>query len=952
MLIKCVANSERVRAALTEDEFTAFMNADLLTDVDRNAVTLAQLRDDRSAYPYFLTEDVVFPVDVSGFPAIRAYPDTVRAVQKLTGHELKNGTNPLQARATQAKRNEALKQHRQKREVELRPGHAVHSVVDRAYANGFTWRERSQPNVAKIYVEDRLIGMFPMEHISVSLNVHLNDGEVLEGLLGRWKLRVAGLLPSLMSDLISAEIAGDPNALINTPKGRAFLATWLKLPTKKKKHLAKRNAIKNVLRSAKVFASLQGDQVSIKDASTKTRVRSARFQGEWLSPAQGEQTTAQDLPILLLPMSDEAAGFTDLVDGIADGPICFDYTKAVLATQGRRRVERGLVVAPTVDAKSEVKRSIKSLALPSQLRLLGAGEIALSRHPGRTVRLFADGVRRKQLIQSGVSPSVEVALESPSLVHEFAKGSLPKRAEEALDAVGYALIRALSGDLEALPQWARNELRRVAMIDMNFNLDGFMEMPLFETTDGRDLSFEDLIAEESGRGELVITTDEKERRTLSDDRPVIRLHPDELLYIEGTFTIIDAQAAFKVEAERAHNMARPARTGFGLSLDGRQPASALLHQVALSGDGVSAPRGRVGLLKPHASLLAGITILRDMKPLGMTQVNGLPVVATVDYAELTPNETFSAPVQDEALGAVRAAVVAAREQMLKSIVTKPPKNALVSLRIDTPDSSGWVWLDPALAGRVTVLDIRGAFELPRETTFRSLAGDLIRSGVGRNTTSFVRDAHRKLAKALADQLAEDKVDDARRDEALAHLLIAARTRIVTESELPGALMIDCFSPTPRSLRDALELLRGRARVAILKDACRVSGVVDDQSQCFQVILNELGSRALGGETVTVETSSPGASGVATRLTRELAALGISHEVTVGRHEALLDFAKNQLTVSLMHQATNIISVDDASPLFGTLLLSAVSTLNRNLDSVTDSHERSALLAVLESWPST
>src|SRR5690606_23719836 len=169
--------------------------------------------------------------------------------------------------------------------------------------------------------------------------------------------------------------------------------------------------VRDTLRGAPAFSTIQGARVSIEAAAEPLQIVSiASWQGEWLGPGDGEPRHAYDNAILFVPEpTHELAKIVVALHGTG----VVDLTQEVSQLQARRRMARGLLPKPRVHTPhAHLTRALSSLGGAGTR--LEHGEIALA--DSLASRLFVHEygslVRTEEI---DVMPAIELAVESADL---------------------------------------------------------------------------------------------------------------------------------------------------------------------------------------------------------------------------------------------------------------------------------------------------------------------------------------------------------------------------------------------------------------------------------------------------------------------------------------------------------------------------------------------------------
>jgi hypothetical protein len=615
------------------------------------------------------------------------------------------------------------------------------------------------------------------------------------------------------------------------------------------------------------------------------RLAIATWDDEWLEPLPGEPADELDSAIVEIP-----AGDTELraiLEALHEGDL-IDVQDDVVRQQSRRRVARGLVPAPTIpNVPAEVKRKLADLG--ELARDLGPGEIALADEPTASALLYVHGKLHTHTALPGVMPPVRIAIEAPELVLELTRGTvITARAPAAPDISGLSAsdqlralavgrvdsdLRALDSGrgplipkaqalvatlveqilaatpLEKLSPWVRKSLRRAVLAH---SLEAQLaDQPLFESNDGGWLTWNTLRAQIEQKGDLwSIPVARLGLRPLDQGRLVVVLDADErLLATTYDRKIIDASAELELDRQARQNLGKVLAKSLALP-----PGTPVLATIALAGDGVTAPRGTIGILSSRNADYRGLIAHREMFPFERTSdVCYWPSIVVVDDARFIPDRIWARPTIGQGGWAdIVKAIRVASEQAMHTLI-RPPEDALVhapitralqatveDLRFTDHQVRGTLWL----AGGPGPSDIGYHTKTGTARYCPSgslgLRGELHIFGSGDpllGVSALCVEAYKRMLTELGSRREL-------RDDALAQLAFGLAALRISPEHVPRA-RFTCFRPRPLDARELVALFRATHRVPIIDDdvATENISIVDDGSALAASVLTQLGPRA-------------------------------------------------------------------------------------------------------------
>lgn len=819
---------------------------------------------------------------VEDFSPLVADELTARAVAGLVGRQAVDGKPDLELRRRLQLRKTRLAAHRAITPQPLAyPMPGVHVALDPASdplaASGFVGVGHGRLEV-QVWIEGRPFqAIYRADDLPLHAVVELQLRHANATFDGLSELVVEQLVTAVRraaAPLLVAIAKLSPHVLADLGATRTLLAGW-----------ATRGPIDGATRTALVGApalpTLQGTRVSIEDAAHPLNVISiATWHGEWLATGEGEELSAFDHHVVKVPETE--GELQSILEHLHQGSIV-DVTDEVAKLQGQRRMARGLIPAPALPhVPGELKRRLAELGDVG--KQLGHGEIGLV-EGGVSSALLHERGEPRQRISLDVLPAIHLAIEAdlvdgPSLPAppardigdmiteqlralrdpEFARGAgAPTTLDGQAQELAIRLARAILGlPHDALSSGIRRSLRRAVLAK---RLEGteVLGALLFETNDGEWIDWQTVLRQIASFGDVWAVPARTEDRPLAAQRIVLVLGADELGIARGSFSIIDATRELALDATARRNRARPPAHTLALhSHDG------VLAEVELDGDGVTAPRGVVGVLAPAAVDRRGLYAHREMHPFDrVDDPCRWPTVAVLDDARLQPDRTWTAPLMSGtgAWADVAGRVRAASERALASLIERPDdafevewvgpttQAEVASLRGSKTQVRGALWLAGAprrlQSIGIEVVDTYGKRSFSPEHGL-AMGGSLyVHAPDGWLRDQTLEDlcavVHAKLVRGL---IRRTDLDGDLVASHVAHALALDRILTIDASEL----RFDCFRPAPLDANALSALLRGREAVQVvgLGDDPDLAGVIEDGSELARVVIAWLGERARRG----------------------------------------------------------------------------------------------------------
>ncbi len=746
--------------------------------------------------------------------------------------------------------------------------------------------------------------------------------------------------------------------------------------------------VRHALCVVETFRTIQGELVSLERAGEPRRVIStAQWETEWLGPGEGESPAALDGPVIRVG----APGLVAVIERLHVGSVV-DVTSEVSKLQGRRRMARGLIPAPTLSA-IPAWRKCKLGELGDLGKKLGLGEIGLADGDASMAYVHVRGELVKKL-PLDVVPAVHVALESEELAE--AAGSVlgasqlralglldkePREIDDQVQELAVRLIRKLLPvmQVDALTVPMRRGLGRLALT-RRIEPHELAGVPCFELEDGRWTDGKTLIDQLAKHGNAwsVPTSISVVGLTpLDDTRRVFVVTPeDRAIAVAHDLQLIDAVKELQLDARARKNRARAPQP---LTLP-----TPVIARAELPGDGTTVARGSIGLLGESHEARAGIRPFRNGLPFDVMQSGcAWPTIAVVEDARFVPDRTWDRVLEDETWHAMQVRVREASAELVDKLGIAPA-DALISLRITPeitrtlivpPDSpllviAGTCWLAPQLGTgqHVTVSGAPGftGFDDGTPISAQLFTHGAIGPDLQRAVTDLAALVHGRLVRGLLERPADELTTY--------HAALALALHRVVPREV--TLTFPCFSPRPIGAAELVTVLTGKDYLDVIDrpDPSRTSlALVTDGSHLSRLIRARLGKRARV-PTLTMPAVLPSPTAIyvpplpkpapaakpkahplqplATLLENRLAAIGLAQPtIAIVPARGDLVFFDGELCIGEHPQLTALLAMHrarhpHAGDALDALAAHAVTVLNVALTSVTDASETAALARLL------
>lgn len=1010
-LFRAVAARKGFRRALGKERWARFASLPIVPRVDGFG-SLTELTPPRGGLKYLTPSDALLGLDLGDWNPVFCAPELAEVLGRLVNRKAHHAVDQIAAMRQEALRERNRAAHFAQAQVTLPPtGDEAIQLSDRGLTLALP-HARTEETVITVRVEDRpFTEIVRQDSVPLRATISVGTGDVDEEFARLRKDavdRIVGRVERAAHRLAAHVARAEPTKVVSDPRLRALVLA-ITTPKKSRRKAGAKKLRALLCEDLAVFETLQGARVPLLQATTRTRIRVARYDGEWLGPAEGESEHILDRPIVRLPAEDTGE-FITLLEQVADPRTIFRHTRAARELQSERRLLQGVATRPSLGYRPEVTAPFEELVKDRRsLRGIGYGEIALAPHDDAQLQVVSSVSGATATIPLALDVPVVAITEMPTLAEDAKKGLNSKdrdRITAKVRKLGEALLRKkILPHLEALPIEARRHVR-LGLLHFWISESEANRAPLFLTTAGDWVSLADCQEQAKKFGSLWCTTAkgyvDAHRVPLDPARFAVRLDSaSEMGALSGFCVVKDAAEELRLDDEARKNKGRAKHGSVALRDEVRREA---LHVFSLK-----KPEAEVAILERGGrGIVTGVMLLRDRLPLGIVDPGfDWPILAKLDEPKLTPTRTWDGAVDDEVKRQALATVRKKVEASLREMVGDVPKDALVSGRLAKDRLRDELEAGGAARGRFWLtedlgpghLRIAGAQSMVVEPTY---GGALpVHGRVLTSARSFRRRdgahrlaqaAYRTLLTALARRVKRGDFQGATEAAAIAHLV---RGVILGWKPEPAheKIVVPCVLPQPFTLKQ-LPVLLAAAGVPMLDegdDPPRVGfALLADGSPCAQVLADRLGHRLRPNVEPLVafdeaeETEAPAPSSskrtwskgkkrkripkveehalapLARHLQRQLHALGLAHvvsEVSVARrrkkvlvtyHEATRTMSisgEHPLLISL--QAARLTRKEDAERGMRVLTAHAVGVLNRILTSVTDAQERGVLLLLLE-----
>ncbi len=894
----------------------------------------------RKRYPAMIPCVARGAVPVEGFSPLVADDLVAGAVATLAGLPVQEASLELESHRHAAARAQNLATHRERPAQPLAlpsPGEAV--PIDGPIVRGIVGVAPIAMEI-QIFIEGRPfhavrrddgLPLCAAVEIDAARTMPAFDG-VPDDVISEVIARVTAAAPALLVAIAAARphVLGDPGP------ARTLFARWARTGDLRGTAVA-------TLCGAPMFLTVQGPRTSVLAIGAR-RLPMTTWTGAWLAQ-DTDPPHACDAPIIQISTTSDEI---QTVLRCLHGRELEDVTEAVAKLQAARRMARGLMPKPTLHGIGpECKRSLGELGSD-----LGAGEIALVGDETSSALLHVSGELRT-VVPLDVLPSIKIAFEAPfdapipnvqALAIELARKILHEVPHDTIDPlIRRNLVRAMFGGMLTPAELAG--------------------VPLFETTAA---SWIDIVAVD-GQVSLFgnvwsVPVADPVPRALDDRRIVLRLDPITVACaVARDVQIIDATDELALDAIARRNRDQPLATTLSLPTTGE-----LLAQVALPGDGVTEPRGVVGVLHPASAHVRRIYAHRGMHPFAPRPDDlPWPVVATIDDARLTPDRTWENPVNDAAwllcVDAIRTVTARAFLDLVK-----PPVSALATqtlLGSGTGLRGGmrgalWIQGPPLVSLPIHVVSVSGAADCELPLAESGMTGVVYVDGANdaalrKTLVELCEETHGILVRTM---LRRPKREPALMTAHAAHALSLGRITVADA----GSISFDCFCPAPLSAAELVVLFASTDRVTVVQPGDDTPGIVDDGSPLSRVVIARVRSRIRQPRTAPTAAAirrSPEprhpSQHLVDAICQRLAQLGLDpHDATIVDGDAPMVFDDGCLQISGTHPGLRHVADalaagrPGATDALDAIVAHGVTVLNVALAQITDAAEARALRALL------
>ena len=802
-----------------------------------------------ASYPAMIPYVERGAIAVAGFSPLIADDMAASAVATLSGLPVREASLELETRRHAEVRAKQLAKHRERPEQPLAlpaPGETVE--IKGPIVRGVVGVAPMGLEI-QVFVEGRPFhqirrdGLLPLRaavEIDAACTMPAFDGipdDVTEEII----TRVTDAAPELLVAIAAAR----PHVLGDLGPPRRLLAEWARIDDVPLATVSK-------LRAAPIFPTVQGDRTSV-TAARRPYIATTTWTGAWLA-RESDPPHGCDAPIIQITDSTEET--LTILRCLHGGEIT-DLTDDVTKLQATRRMARGLMPKPTIQGVApELKRSLADLGdLGAEL---GPGEIALVGDESSAALLHVGGELRK-VVSINVSPSIQIALEAPELIAEtdhestlssvlhqlralqlenIAEGPEIPQAQELAIRLTRKLLAEVPIDSIG-PAIRRNLVR--AMFGGQLDPAELAGVPVFETTTS---TWVDPVAVDQQIALFgnVWSVPHHNATTspLDERRLVLRIDPTTVaLAAQRQILIVDAGEELALDAEARRNRDKPPATTLALP-DSRQ----FLAQITLDGDGVTAPRGVVGILHPGAAHLRGLYAHREMKPFNPERDPGTwPVVATIDDARFTPDRTWDKPVDDSVWRRAVETVHAASTRAFTGLVT-PPDDALavqrllgsgLGYRFDQLRGALWIAGPPLTSPAIQLVTAAGVRDWTPGGRTGITGVVYVHTTDERSITATLEDLCAQVHQLLVQRIVRGGGDPQLVAAHAAHALALSRITAEDAADVTFA----CFRPAPLTSTQLIELFADRGPVRVVFADEGGTGLVEDGELLSRILMTHL-----------------------------------------------------------------------------------------------------------------
>ncbi|HJL26866.1 MAG TPA: hypothetical protein RMH80_31895, partial [Polyangiaceae bacterium LLY-WYZ-15_(1-7)] len=794
------------------------------------------------------------------------------AIAKILRRRLPDGTEELERRRMEAVREANLARHRRRGARPLPEAGGEVVAVSGAGFSGVVQPQRgllSSTFSIEVRFEER-----PLEKLSSAAEMPLAaivnvDERHLDptgaGLDPASQKALERAVHRAAGRVLLAIAEDDPAKLVDDSVSASLFDVWLR----ERAHRRGARKARRKLAEAKIFRTVQGGRASLEEASTKARIRVARFDAEWVGPPEGEDRHHLDRPILQLPEGDAGERLRDALDRFGHPRICLDQTRAVRTLQGERRVRQGLVEEPKLSGiDPRLSASVEELLGDRRrLRGIGPGEVGLTKTAGAASLTVFGASERTAEVELELDLPVRAVMTIPALGADDIDAKrvryLSRRVRELVQTL---LVEKVLPELDALPAWVR-EVARAALLQELLTPDEVGDAALFETTGDARVSLGRLQAQARRFGALWVATDPGWRAQ--------RLEPldPKRIALRGDAKTVEALRALGVDAvaadeelaldERARrNQAQGKARSLALPLWTRSRA---LARTSLE---EKEWRAELAVLEPEATDRGGLRFFRELHPLGGESSPGpWPIYAHVDAPGLVPDRTWEGPKPSKLLERIRARLVDAAAEALAELVPEPegalatfvvhPERAAGAMGAGTaagvlavgPLEPGTIDVPQGFHGGVLRPDVQPPEGGPKEPL--PVYGTLLACvdtahAPGLRLQHAARTAYTAMMAELARRLRTGELEGADAELARGHLVRAIGLGAWKPQGKAKKIEVPCFHPEPKTLGEVYALLREETRNVAVRDPADAAGtkhcLVEDGSDAARELVAALGDR--------------------------------------------------------------------------------------------------------------
>lgn len=965
-----------MRGAIGKERFEALMKLPLIRRVDAGPVSLKQLKT-ASTLEYLLpNESDRLPLGT--WAPVESDDALADAIGQILGRNMHHATARLDAIREKAVRDRALELHRKRPPRDL-PEPGVDEVALSGKVKGVVGMGLAEQTRIEVWLEQRPFAQIVVDDdypilavVDIPVKYTRRD---LRALSSEGEKYVVSAVRRAVPRLLVAMAETKPERLVDEAIPATMLLRWLRG--------SKRSKSRTKLFEAPIFKGVHGERISVKDACTKQRIRVGRFDGTWVTPAEGEDPHLLDGPILELPDGERREALKLAYETLGHPRKILDHSRALRELQTERRVAQKLVVAPTIpDVPESLRASMTELREIAKRKLLGVGEVALIDAPTSKLRVYGNGELVGE-VTFDLEPAVCIATESLSLAESMREGKKIAAEKQGKTLLHALLTHKIVGEVDKLPRWVARAVRHAFATGV-LQRKELRGAAVFETTGEEWKDYQTLLDQQERFGDIWYTSDtspgERNRQPLDRARLAFRLSAEEAEGIAKHLELVDASEELRLDERCRRNRDRPTVESFQLPAS-LEDAMLGTHHWEHQGTEIL-----LGVLPASHAAYAGIHVHRGRRLVCVRRMRGWPVIAYVEDSSLEINRTWDDVVEDKRYRRLEHRIRERTQAIFEELVTAP-EEVLVSVRpgmpfihkdLDVDGAHGVFWLDPDIgnASVAVYAKTNRSFSVEGKGIPLPLFGSLHLAHMSvtprdPRVESLLRRVYAELISRIVRKMKGLEGED--RDRALAHVALALGTGYYEPSKRARELELTCFHPEPITIGE-LETMLDKGEPIDAFDANDLDadrpGLVRDGSATAQAVEQALG-RLVRAKRIELalprmrrprEPAAPvevPLQGLGARLLSRLAELGYGHlvrgiVVLPDEDRGLLRWRpqSHRLAMAGKHpkleqlEAARISRSPDFDSALSLLAMHAIAVINRHSEQITDATVSTALMGLL------